>query len=426
MWLRHVVAPLVSGATYRRAVFLVLGGLLLAPYVLLAVVFDRLWREPGAPRGALVPLAAVALCLAVAPPFLGVCRVLEISAARAFLDAEVPEPPAGERVEREARLRSAVWIGVHMAIGGVVVLCLISVFPMALVLVAAQFGIRVATAPGQPFGPLVAHRGTLPALISVLAVVALGYGIAGLGTLVRALAPALLGPSQLERIVALEARAAQSVERDRLARELHDSLGHALTVTTLQAAAARELLDSDVEFAREALRRIEETGRGAMEELDDVLGLLHEQGPGGTGAGAGAGAGGTGFAARRRLADLDGLVAETRAAGVQVSFKVTGPVAKLPPLVSREGYRIVQEGLTNAAKHAGGAAVTLRVAALDAGLEIDLVNAAGAETLSVAGGRGIAGMRERVRMLGGSMSAGHDGGLWRVSVRLPTSGIGGA
>jgi signal transduction histidine kinase len=228
------------------------------------------------------------------------------------------------------------------------------------------------------------------------------------------MAPALLGPSPGERIAALEARAGQLAERNRLARELHDSVGHALTVTTLQAAAARRLLGSDPEFVRGALAAIEEAGRAAAEDLDDVIGLLRERDDGRP-------------APQPTLSDLDRLVGEARAAGLEVDLRVGGPLGQVPAVVSREGYRIVQEGLTNAIRHAGRVPVSLWLGVADRVLEIDLANPVGDRAAGAGdgaagrgGGRGLHGMRERVALLGGRMTAGPDGGLWRVAVRLPT------
>lgn len=244
------------------------------------------------------------------------------------------------------------------------------------------------------------------------------------------MAPALLGPSQTERIAVLEARAAQLAERNRLARELHDSVGHALTVATLQAGAARELFDQDPEFVRRALHAIEETSRRATADLDHVLGLLRERddevsGRDGEVSGRGREVSGretVGRAPQRTLADLDELVAAGRAAGLPVTVELTGAVDTLPGVVSREGYRIVQEGLTNAARHGDRQSVTLRIGVRAAGVEIDLVNTV-PEPYTVPGprrqGRGLTGMRERVLLLGGRLAAGPDDGHWRVAAHLP-------
>ncbi|HEX5597088.1 MAG TPA: histidine kinase, partial [Micromonosporaceae bacterium] len=198
----------------------------------------------------------------------------------------------------------------------------------------------------------------------------------------------------------------------------------------LQAGAARELLDRDPQFVRRALQAIEETGRAAMDDLDYVLGALREhqtgqeQGPGQPDPRPGTP---IQRAPQRTLADLDRLVADTRGTGLPVTVEVEGALAALPAALSREGYRIVQEGLTNAARHAGRQPVTLRMGVRDGKLHLDLVNPV-AQWSTVTGpasagpsqrGRGLAGMRERVALLGGQMTAGRDGDRWRVSVQLP-------
>jgi signal transduction histidine kinase len=103
-----------------------------------------------------------------------------------------------------------------------------------------------------------------------------------------------------------------------------------------------------------------------------------------------------------------------------VDLKVGGPLATVPAVVSRAGYRIVQEGLTNAARHAGAVPVTLRVTVTGDALAIDIDNPVpGDATPSPRGGRGLDGMDERVRLLGGRLDAGRRDGLWRVAVHLP-------
>nr|WP_307870707.1 histidine kinase [Actinoplanes brasiliensis] len=163
------------------------------------------------------------------------------------------------------------------------------------------------------------------------------------------MAPVLLGPSAAERVAALEARERQLAERNRLARELHDSVGHALTAVTLQAGAARTVFDSDPAFARRALGSIEDLGRTALEELDAVLGLLRDDASGPT------------------LADVGRLLTG------EVDAEVDD--VDVPAPISREAYRIVQECLTNAAKHGSGR-VTLRITAPD-DLVVEVANAVG-------------------------------------------------
>jgi signal transduction histidine kinase len=424
---RAALAPLVAPSTYRRAVFLLLGGVLLLPYALLGVIFASMLRDGAAPFPIVLGLLAVAGVIAAVPVFLSGSRALEIAAARALLDVALPDPVAGHRIDRETRLRSALWIAVHLVTGGLVMAALITTFPMALAFIAQRLGIGVDALGETRFGPFDQDdRGWL-ALTGLVMLVGIVYAVAGLGALARLMAPVLLGPSAGERIAALEARAGRLAERNRLARELHDSIGHALTVVTVQAGAARELLDTDREFARRALRAIEETGRAATEELDYVLGLLRERD---------AGPATDARSPQPSLADLDRLVTEVRATGQPVALEVGPEVADLSPVLSREAYRIVQEGLTNAVRHAPRQPVTVRVAVPDGVLDIEVVNpvgagepgpgaAAGAEAGTAAGsgsgrgGRGLAGVRERVGSLGGRVSAGAEGGRWRMAARLP-------
>jgi signal transduction histidine kinase len=404
---RAVVTPLVSGSTYRRGVHLLLGGVLLLPYPLLGVAFVQLLRSPAPPALSLL-LLAVAGLIAVAPAFLVATRTLETVAARALLDVDLPDPVT-DRPELEARLRSALWFAVHLVAGGVVGFATLIALPMALAFIAVQFGIGTDVLAGLRLGPLDEDDPAGWSLLGLATLLGLVYAVAWLGRLAAIMAPVLLGPSPAERIAALEAEADQLAERNRLARELHDSIGHALTVTTLQAAAARAVIDSDPAFVRRALTAVEETGRAAMADLDHVLGLLRD----GDRAGPGR---------PRSLADLDRLVADARATGTEIMATVSGDLAGLHPVLSREGFRIVQESLTNAARHAAGAPVTLRVAAAGELLTIEVTNPVHGGADRPAGGRGLAGMRERVRRLGGRMAAGREDGGWRVTVRLPTGG----
>ncbi|MEU5941903.1 histidine kinase [Micromonospora sp. NPDC047548] len=425
---RALIAPLIRASTWRRGVFLLLGGVLALPYVLLVGTFVQLLTRGEVPWLLVFGLVAIAAVIGAVPFFLDGSRALEIAAARALLGVSLPEPAAGHPADRETRLRAALWIALHMIVGGLVMFALISALPMALAFIAAQFGVGAETIAQERFGPLDGRDTGWLTLTGVVMLLGLGYAVAGLGTLAASMAPVLLGPSQGERIAALEARATRLAERNRLARELHDSVGHALTVATLQAGAARELLDGDPEFARRALAAIEETSRHAMDDLDHVLGLLRETEDGGRAP--------AGTAPQRTLAQLDRLVADTRAAGLPVEARVDGELTELPAAVSREGYRIVQEGLTNAARYGRGL-VRLRVdvpgeatapgqpAASDAPswscrwLEIELENLLGGAARPGRGGRGLDGMRERVLLLGGRITAGPEDGHWRVRVRLP-------
>lgn len=405
--------PLTSGATYQRGVFLLLGGVLALPYVLLGVVFWQLWHGPQPDRATTVFLIGVTVVLATVPAFLPATRAVEIVVCRGLLGVEIPQAPPGH-VNRETRMRSALWFALHLVIGGAVTLGLIIVLPIALFFVTQQLGIGSWVLEDLAFGPFDAGNTFAWSLVGFVLLILIAYAVAGLGALAAQLAPALLGPSPAERIAALEAETVELAERNRLARELHDSVGHALTVTTLQAAAARQVLDVDPEFVRRALTAVEETGREAMEDLDRVLGLLRDRDT-------------SRALPRRTLADLHRVLADARSAGVRVDVEVDGAVETVPAAVSREGYRIVQESLTNAAKHVGPTTVSLRISVHGDALEIDIANPLGGAVTSRSrgGGRGLDGMRERVSSLGGQMTAGADGAHWRVSVQLPGPGTGG-
>ncbi|MEU7906767.1 histidine kinase [Actinoplanes sp. NPDC049118] len=408
------LAPLVSGATYRRGVHLLLGAVLLLPYVLLGFGFHRIMTDGDSPGGILLSLGA-AVVIGTVPAFLGGTRELEISAARSLLGARLPEPaPAVGRprpLEPETRIRAALWFALHLLFGGVISALLLLAVPMALTFIGQRFGMPAGPLDELP-GPLGADDPWGWTLVGVGLLVVTVYAVAALGALAALMAPVLLGESATELRAAAEARSRRLAERNRLARELHDSVGHALTVTTLQAGAARELFDADPEFARRALAAIEEAGRTAMDDLDYVLGVLRERererGPAGP------------LRPQRTLADLDRLRADARAGGLPVRLEVTGPVPAVPAAVSREGYRIVQEGLTNAARHAGRVPVTLRVDVAHGALAIEIVNPVAAEAPTGGGrGRGLDGMRERVGLLRGRLDVGRAGGTWRVAAWLP-------
>lgn len=240
-------------------------------------------------------------------------------------------------------------------------------------------------------------------LVPVPSMILLGLVVA-VGHLMTAAARRLLGPSPAQRLAALEERTERLLERNRIARELHDSLGHALTVAVVQAGAARAT--ADPEFTDRALEAIEETGRHALEDLERVLRVLREDGQ----------------PARQRptLADAGRLLDSARTSGAKVDADVTGPVERLPGPVSREGYRMLQESLTNVLRHAGPVPVRVHVTADDALLTLDVRNALPAPAAPTGrGGSGLRGIRERATLLGGRADTGPHDGDWRVRVELP-------
>jgi len=388
-----VLRPLTSATTYRRGVFLLLGGVVLLPYGLVAALLARAYAEGGDNRAGVLATAFVALLIAAVPPFLAGTRELEITAARALLGADLPDHDRGRPPAVETRLRTALWFGLHLLFGALIGTAVLVAVPLALLAFTERLGLTRGALAG------LAGASSLwwwtPAGIGLL--VGTIYATAGLGALAASMAPVLLGPAPAERIALLEARERRLAERNRLARELHDSVGHALTAATLQAAAAKSVFDRDPEFARRALGTIEELGRTALDELDTVLAVLRES-EAETGT-------------QPTLADLDRLLTG------EVDAEVT--VGELPAAVSREAYRIVQESLTNAAKHGGGRA-RLRITTPD-DLVVEVVNPLRTTAGRPRGGRGIEGMRERVRLLGGELTAGPATDEWRVVARLPVA-----
>ncbi|MFC5147693.1 sensor histidine kinase [Streptomyces aureoversilis] len=246
------------------------------------------------------------------------------------------------------------------------------------------------------------------ALVALAALALLLAFVVVAGEVTARAAQALLGPSAAQRLAALEERTERLLEHNRLARELHDSVGHALTVAVLQAGAARAA--GSPEFTDKALAAIEETGRHALEDLERVLKVLREDASGPV-------------AGRPALTDIERLLTAARGSGTEVTAEVSGALEALPGPVSREGYRIAQEALTNVVRHAGPMPVSLRITVRADALELDIRNPLpGAAGSAVSGtGSGLRGIRERAALLGGHAETGVHEGAWRVRAVLPLS-----
>jgi signal transduction histidine kinase len=425
--LRRVWRPLADRATYRRWAFLVLGGALLAPYLLLAnavgVLASGLTDRSGVPW---IVTAVGTLGALVATGSVPAVRAVMTTGATELLRGPLTGvTPARGRAWPD-RVRACAWLLVHVVVGGAVSLLSLAVPILAVVAFVAPFAgpDLLREVLGRPLPA--AWQAPWTPVAGALGVLVLLYIVAGVGGALARLGPVLLGPSPEERVTAAERRAADLAQRNRLARELHDSVGHALSIVTTQAAAAGRVLADDPEFARQALTAIESQARMALEDLDHVLGLLRE----GEGwreserereRAGGRGPQDTVTTPQPTLAALDTLLADVRATGMDVDAEVTGALDRVPRVVSREAYRIVQECLTNALRHAAGARVDLRVAATAQHLAIDVRNplTGRAASRSPGGGRGLAGITERVALLGGQMTAEDADGWWRVRVRVP-------
>jgi signal transduction histidine kinase len=205
------------------------------------------------------------------------------------------------------------------------------------------------------------------------------------------------------------ARTAAADERRRIAREMHDVVAHSVSVMVVQAGGARRILERDPARAVEAARRIEETGRAALAEMRTLLGILHVADDPAV------------RAPQPTLQHLDALVAHAREAGLPVELLEEGEPRVLPAGVDLAAYRIVQEGLTNALKHAGSPTeVTVRWGENDLELRIADRGPGPARVASANGGHGLVGMAERVRIYGGELETGRRrGGGFEVTARLP-------
>jgi signal transduction histidine kinase len=200
------------------------------------------------------------------------------------------------------------------------------------------------------------------------------------------------------------ARAAAD-ERRRIAREMHDVVAHSVSVMVVQAGGARRILERDPARAIDAAAHIEEVGRAALTEMRRLLGLMHhaeERAP------------------QPTMQELDALVERTRAAGLPVALTVEGEPRSLPAGIDLAAYRVVQEALTNAIKHAGAAPTKVTVRWEPAHLELEIVDNGVPAANGTGGGHGLIGMEERVRLYAGELRTGRRaGGGFEVVARLP-------
>jgi signal transduction histidine kinase len=210
----------------------------------------------------------------------------------------------------------------------------------------------------------------------------------------------------------LRAREAVLAERARIAMEMHDVVGHRVSLMVLHAGAI-DMAADDPERVRRLAGQLQDAGRRSLEELRQLLGLLSDSGPEAEEAP---------LAPQPTLDDLDELVDDARRAGLEVTLTRCGQPRELDPTVGRTAYRVVQEALTNAGKHAPGGPVTVALDLRETELAVTVVNRAAtrAPTALPSGGLGLIGLRERVRTVGGTLRAEPrlDGGF-RVEAVLP-------
>ncbi|MEU8782803.1 histidine kinase [Streptomyces sp. NPDC048637] len=416
--MRKSIRLLSCRTLFRDWVYAALGAALSLPPLTAAVLFaPPRWPVGLRVLGFVSAFAVVTVAMGAPVP----ARRASVRLANGLLGAGLPAPVDTPESRWVNRLRTVVWLVPHMVLGGVVtvVSCLAVfgavVFPSVWLGGAehlAVFGLSLRIGEGW--------RGTW-ALLPAMGCLVLAGGITlGGAAVLRPLASVFLGHRPGERLAAAEERMNVLAQRNRLAQELHDSIGHTLTASTIQAAVAVELMGSDPAGARRALNSIEETSRAAMDDLDHVLGMLREERPS--------------TVPRPGLSDLGPLVDGVRGTGAELAVEVHGDLARVPATVSREAYRVVQEGLTNALRHGGKAGIRLRMSVRDGWLEVELTNPVGTgiSDRQRTGGLGVQGIGDRVRLLRGEAHAGvveidGDGGArdarWRLLVRIPLRSV---
>jgi len=215
--------------------------------------------------------------------------------------------------------------------------------------------------------------------------------------------------AELESERERHAQAAAAAERNRIARELHDVVSHAVTVMVVQAGAAEQLLEPGDE-ARTHVHAVRETGKQALAELRRQLGLMREGAP----------------RSASPLPGLEQIPDLVASSGAELAVDPGAP-SEVAPGIGLTAYRVVQEALTNAQRHAPSAPVSVRLAGAPDALEILVVDGGAGASPAQGAGVGLQGMRERVEMYGGCLEVGprEDAPGWRVHARLPLSTTGG-
>jgi signal transduction histidine kinase len=264
----------------------------------------------------------------------------------------------------------------------------------------------------QGIGIIVGHndptqKGGDYVFLAIIFTVAWTVGF-GVGGKFREVDEAKERAARAEREREERARLAVSEERARIARELHDVVGHSVSVMTVQASAVRRLLEPDQERERAALLVVEQTGREALAEMRRMVGVLRrpEEAPA--------------LAPQPSLEQLERLVEQAREAGLPVELRIEGDPKQLPSGVDLTAYRLVQEGLTNALKHARAQRAEVVVRYSDGHVELTVSDDGPGGGGGDKGGHGLVGMRERVSVYGGELEAGpRPEGGYRLRARLP-------
>ncbi|KAA1397482.1 sensor histidine kinase [Aeromicrobium ginsengisoli] len=399
---RLVLRPLGS-ATWRRWVYLVLGGAVFTPFLGVGAYPSLLaWGSgTGAIAAAIAGGTALMAGAIALTATLEAVRQLEVVAAKQLLRGPLVAELIPSSVSGADRVRAGTFFALHLVCGGLVGAGTIVVLPSGVTFLLGAIG--VADLSGE--SPWQGQPPVIMALVGLGCLVTFAYGTAGLGALMSWAAPRLLGRSSTARLAEMERVTGELSERNRLARDLHDSVGHALSVVAVQAGAARKLIDADPEFARESLAAVEAAASQALADLDGALATLRDEGPPGR---------------RRTLTDIDSLVSQSAAAGLVIDTELTGPITSLPEPLSSDAVMVVQEALGNALRHAGPVPVTLRIAVEGDVVRLSVSNPLPTEPAAPrpSGGRGLRWMAERARSHGGTIDAQAVDGQWTLEATM--------
>jgi signal transduction histidine kinase len=279
-----------------------------------------------------------------------------------------------------------------------------------------RVSIRAAALAALPItvGVIVHNTSHAGAVIPELAVFAIAWVVGdNLRTRRAYLAELEARAARLEREREARDERAVTDERARIARELHDVIAHNVSVMVVQAAAGEEVFDEDPERARESLSAVASTGRAALTELRRLLGVIRSEDEGG---------GEPSYRPQPGIEYLGELVGQVRETGLPVELSVIGEPRRLPEGIGLCAYRIVQEALTNALKHAHASSAHVNVRYVADALELQVVDdGRGAASVNgETGGHGLIGMRERVALFGGELTASARAGRgYEVRARLP-------
>ncbi len=366
----------------------------LVAVALLIEIELQVWLGSSVPRGAYAALAGAALASAVAVrrrwPVAAVAVVLVFMSGRIL---------TGESAEFANA--AGAQIAVIMLFYGLGAFAPARRSAAMLALAIVVTSVNSLTKPGGGLGSLVPME-----LFAVLAPYALGRTVR---VRARRERESRAVAEQADATREASARAAAFGERARIARELHDVIAHSVSVMVIQAGGARLVMGTDPQRAEQSLQSVERAGRDALAEMRRLLGILGEGDP-------------RALAPQPGLADIAPLLVRARTAGIAADLRVDGQPAPVSPALDLCAYRIVQESLTNAIKHAAPANASVNVRWSRSELELEISDdGCGHLTANGAGsGHGIAGMRERVALHSGTLVAGvRPAGGFMVLARLP-------